>query len=271
MKNKISNFRKDLDRLLCDGDMLSNAIQKECYPKEYEVALLEKFGDGADEFDSSVPSFKKDYQKWYSESLALLRQLLPDRVSDFCRFYEKPKSRRTLTRDTYSIEDYFQGDVITRGAGIYKERVVGPEQAIPLFLQQLAILRSVESRFESSLFDIRKMMQADLLDTEIEAAEHLAKWSFFRASGAVAGVVLERHLGVVCMDHGIKIAKKNPTISDFNEALKLGEIIDIPQWRFIQHLADIRNVCDHAKNIEPTGDQVLDLLAGTKKVLKTVF
>ncbi len=36
-------------------------------------------------------------------------------------------------------------------------------------------------------------------------------------------------------------------------------------------LADIRNVCDHKKEKEPTEQQVTDLIDGTNKVLKTVF
>ena len=109
------------------------------------------------------------------------------------------------------------------------------------------------------------------MDSELAAAEHLAKSKYLRAAGAVAGVVLERHLGQVCTDRQLTTAKKNPTIGDFNEALKAGNVLDIPQWRFIQHLADIRNICDHAKTPEPTPDQVSDLLSGVKKVVKTVF
>lgn len=56
------------------------------------------------------------------------------------------------------------------------------------------------------------MLQADLMDEEIEAAEHLAKYKFIRAAGAVAGVVLERHLTQVCINHEYRVAKKNPIL-----------------------------------------------------------
>lgn len=109
----------------------------------------------------------------------------------------------------------------------------------------MAILKSVQSRFESSLFDIRQLAQADLFDSELDAAKELAKNKFSRAAGALAGVVLERHLAEVCDNHAIKIAKKAPAISDLNDALKGADVIDIPTWRSVQHLADIRNLCDH--------------------------
>ena len=83
--------------------------------------------------------------------------------------------------------------------------------------------------------------------------------------------MLERHLTQVCDNHGVKIGKKTPGIADLNDALKDANIVDVPQWRFIQHLADIRNLCGHSKKAEPTQDQVNDLIAGVMKVSKTLF
>lgn len=244
-------------------------MQFACFPAAFKAELKKQLKDKTDKFIEDLPSFKTEYQRWYSEALALLRQVLPDRVTDFCRHYEKPKARKDINYENYRIEDYLHDLNITRG--YEQEKVVGPDAAISHFRQQLAIVEAAEARFDSSLFDIRQMVQADLMDSELEAAEHLVKTKFFRAAGAVMGVVLERHLGEVCADRKIALAKKNPTIGDFNESLKAGNVIDIPQWRFIQHLADLRNICDHAKTPEPTPDQVMDLLAGVKKVIKTVF
>lgn len=269
MTSNIDRFKGDLAKLIKLGNELHMSMRLSCFPDEFKAQLKKRLKDKTDEFIKNLPSFDTEYQRWYSEALALLRQVLPDRVGDFCRHYEKPKTRKDIAYDNYTIEDYLQGLNVTRG--IYKGKVVGRDAAIPHFRQQLAIVDAVQGRFESSLFDIRHMVQADLLDSELEAAEHLAKVKFFRAAGAVAGVVLERHLGEVCADRKITIGKKNPTISDFNEALKAGSVIDIPQWRFIQHLGDIRNICDHAKTPDPTPEQVTDLLAGVKKIIKTVY
>ncbi len=198
-----------------------------------------------------------------------MRQLLPDRLSDFVRYYEKPKSRKEITFENYTVEDYLEGLSVTRG--YEKEKVVGPDAAVPKFRQQRAIVESVKARFESSLFDIRQLAQADLFDSELDAAQELAKKKFSRAAGALAGVTLERHLAQVCENHAIKVAKKDPTISDLNDALKASDTIDTPQWRSIQHLADLRNLCDHNKKTEPTEEHVDDLLAGVRKITKTLF
>jgi hypothetical protein len=135
----------------------------------------------------------------------------------------------------------------------------------------MAILQSVKARFKSSLFDIRQLVQADLFDSELDAARELLRQKFTRPAGALAGVVLERHLGQVCDNHSVTIGKKNPGISDLNDALKETAVLDVPQWRFVQHLGDIRNLCDHSKKVDPTAEQVDDLISGITKVTKTVF
>lgn len=82
--------------------------------------------------------------------------------------------------------------------------------------------------------------------------------------------MLEKHLLQVCNDHTIKLTKKHPGIGDLNELLKAHSVIDVSQWRHVSLLGDIRNLCDHNKQMEPTVAQVTDLIDGTDKVLKTV-
>ena len=139
------------------------------------------------------------------------------------------------------------------------------------FATHLNILKSIERRFESSLFDIRQLVQADLFDSELDAAKELNKNRFSRGAGAVAGVVLEKHLGQVSLNHNLKITKKNPSISDLNDSLKSSEIYETPTWRKIQHLGDIRNLCDHNKDREPKKEEVEELILGVEAIIKTVY
>lgn len=92
-----------------------------------------------------------------------------------------------------------------------------------------------------------------------------------RGAGAVAGVVLEGHLQRVATNHQISISKKAPTISDLNDPLKSAGVYDIPTWRKVQHLADIRNLCDHKKEREPTKNEVEELISGVGAIVKTVY
>ena len=121
------------------------------------------------------------------------------------------------------------------------------------------------------MFDIKQLVQADLFDSELEAAEELNKNGFIRGAGAVAGVVIEKHLEEVCNNHEVKTKKKNPTINDLNQNLKDSDIIDTKTWRFIQRLADLRNLCDHNKKKAPTKEDVDELISGVSKISKTIF
>ena len=263
MSTNIDSFKSDLKRLIEKGDALWMALIYECDPEQSK----KKFGKKIEEFVKTLPVFRKEYQSWYSESMALIRQLLPHRLDDFRRHYEKSKSRKNLDNENYRIEDCLLGLAMYQGS----EKKVGPEAAIPHFLQQIAILKSVSSRFESSLFDIKQLVMADLFDSELAAAHELRKKGFLRGAGAIAGVVLEKHLGQVFDNHGLTTRKKAPCISDYNDGLKSASVTDTPVWRNIQRLGDIRNLCDHNKDRDPTADEVEELICGVEKITKTLY
>jgi len=265
MQSNLQKYKKDLKRLVAKGEQLLIAMQYECFPEE----IIEALGDNSDEYLKSLPNFDEEYQIWYSEAKVLIKQILPDRLSDFTRHYEKPRTRKEITFENYCIEDYLQGLIITRGWE--KEKVVGTDAAIPQFKQQLAILKSVSARFESTLFDIRQLVQSDLFDSELDSARELIKHKFLRGAGAIAGVVLEKHLSQVINNHNLNMRKKNPSISDLNDLLKNSGVLDVPIWRKIQRLGDIRNLCDHNKNREPTKEEVEELVDGVEKITKTLF
>jgi hypothetical protein len=87
----------------------------------------------------------------------------------------------------------------------------------------------------------------------------------------VAGVLLEAHLRQVCDNHKIKAGKKNPTIGDLNDLLKNRSVYDTAVWRNIQRLGDLRNLCGHKRDREPTKEDVAELLDGVDKTTKTIL
>ena len=269
MISNLEKYKKDLERLISDGGHLLNAMQFECYPKEFEDASKKvmKTKREFEDLKNRLPAFKDKYQSWYSESLAVIKFLLPSRMEDFVKLYEKPKGRKDIAYGNYVIEDYLQNLRVTFGGDVK----VGPSAAIPQFQQQLNILISTKGRFESSLFDIKELIQADLFDFELDAAKELNKKGFTRGAGAIAGVVLEKHLAQVCANHNIPITKKNPSINDYSQPLKDADVIETKDWRFIQRLADLRNLCDHDKKVEPKKDDIDDLIDGVEKISKTIF
>jgi len=215
-------------------------------------------------------TFEAEYQRWYTVACAVLSQLLPDRLAEFRRLYQGDLKRKKIDVTSYSIHDWLVG---LRMADSAYTRVAFDHLACvsARFGIQFAILAAAESRFDSSLFEIRQLLQAHLFDHELDAARELLTQGFVRAAGAIAGAVLESHLGEVGRSHKVTISKKRPTIGDLNDLLKQKDVIEVPTWRQIQRLADLRNLCDHDREREPATDEVEELIGGTDKISKTIF
>jgi hypothetical protein len=213
-------------------------------------------------------SFGSQYQRWYSQALRVVEQLLPDRYDEFRELYRLDKKKSgVLDIGSYRISDYMQGRRVTRlGADAFDAAGV----ALSQLMLQLNILESATDRPDSALADIRGTLEAGLLDDELDTAQELLKAKHLRSAGVVAGVVLERHLKRIVSNHEI-IFRKKAQIANLNNALKEAGIYDLPQWRFIERLGDIRNICGHDKERDPTAEEVEDLIRGTEKVVATVF
>lgn len=216
-----------------------------------------------------IPSFSVKYQSWYSEAVAVVRQLLPDRLEDFCAYYQTPKNREGVTAENYRISDFLSG---YRAKNVITEEVTcGPKNIIALFDQQFEIVSAVAQRLQSSLFDIKQLVQADLFDSDLEEAKELLGKGFLRSAGVVAGVVMEKHLAQVCENHAITFGERKPTISDFNNRLKEKDVINALDWSLSKRLGDLRNSCaHHNKGNEVTKEQVTELIDGVAKLIKTL-
>jgi hypothetical protein len=261
MTNAAERYQKDLDRLVSQGGKLVLSLQRQTQP-DAEVKT-----DLSEEEVKNLPDFGSNYQAWYSESLAVISQLVPERISDFQAYYAPKGPRKEILFSNYTISDALRGTTVKR----YGDVIAGPGSAIGPMYQQHNIVAGLRNRFASTLYDIRTLVHADLLDDELHSAEELNAKGFQRGAGAIAGVVLESHLAAVSQRHGIALRKKDPAISDLNDALRNASVTEISTWRFIQHLGDLRNKCDHKKSTEPTKDDVGELIEGVRKITKTVL
>lgn len=266
MKTNLEKYKKDLDRLLEYGEKIRVGY---LYEVDNEAGREKLEGKQKLAFNM------KNYESWYTESLEVIRQIIPERLDDFKKLYKDEKHKATDFA-TYTISDALIKLEIKQkvdNSGWYEEETIiaNRKSGFPKFQQQFSILSSAKQRFESSLFDIKQLVQADLFDSELDAARELNKKGFTRGAGAIAGVVLEGHLSKVCGKNGIRITKKDLTINDFNQPLKDNDVIEISTWRFIQHLADLRNLCDHNKKREPKKEEIDGLINGVEKITKTIF
>ena len=253
MKN-LQKYKEELEKLIKKGQELLVAVIYECSPDDSDTALWRAFKMDLDiNREEDILPFKEEYQLWYMKARAVVRQLAPDHLENFCAFYQG-------SGRNYMLVDYL--------AGIMPD--IELEKAPSLFQQQLAIVRAVDSTLTSSLFKIRQLVQADLFDSELDAAKELVNKGFLQAAGVVAGVVMEKHLAQVCENRKIKFPRK-PTINDFNKYLEKNGEIDVPQSKFIQYLGSIRNSCAHNnKGEEASKEQVEKLIGGVAELIKTL-
>lgn len=264
-------IKKDLKELILQGHYVKYyeyEINKKISDKEKEV--LEK-NESYQLFKKKIITSNSAYQSWYSKASQAIKQLQPDRLDEFKRLYiHDKKNLNDISFITYGISDYYLGLSVTKGWEA--KEVVNPFNTFSSKIElQIQILNSCYDTIDSKLMNIEGVLQSELFESELEMAKDLLKKKHTRLSGALSGITLEIHLKKVCINHDIKFRKANPTITDFNEELKKKEVIDIPTWRLIQRLGDIRNLSVHLKEREPSSDEIEDLIKGTEKLIAELF
>jgi hypothetical protein len=246
---------------------IADDIKKELHDLRGQETSLVSFLDKLE--TDRILAFGTAYQAWYTRATKLVEALAPERLEEFVGYYRVNPKRKGMTSYTYVIQDYING---FGPVPDYSGKIPFDQKNITAIrlVNQMQILESISSRIGAVLADVRGVLLSELEDGELEAARTLRNVSL-RAAGALAGVVLERHLQRVAENHQINLKKKEPTISDLNDPLKEKGLIGIPVWRKIQYLADLRNLCSHQKGTDPTEEQVTELIDGVNGLIKSVF
>ena len=232
MANTRNRIREWIDTLLKEGLYLMRELKKK---------------------DNS--KFRAGYQTWYTRVLPLVRQLLPERLEEFTNLYDDKRTPHDIA-----------GYLLDVDPATYLI-----SYAHMSFIQQYRIFESAQTRLDDILANIQGLVQAEILDSELDAATELWKAGHIRSAGTLAGVVLERHLAKVCSSRNLESQKKKPTLADWNEILKEAKVYDVPTWRSIQAFTDIRNLCAHLGDREPTREEVDELIRGVEGITLTIF
>ena len=253
---KMNSILKKIDEL----EKLSDEIEK------YEIQLIkmavlidEPFTVGMTHYGNCrwrIPSGKSNeiqrksiklYQKWYSTSLELAKQYLTE-------------NRRKEFENKYNIIiNYLQlkSSHSSNRKGFIKE-------FIDEFDIQRGILLSIPDVVEIKEMNLRKLISADFVETELDEVEILFNHKYDRCAGALAGVALEKHLKTMCQLNTISYNAKD-TIDPIATELYKANHLDISELKKVQHLASIRNKCDYPEEI--TRKEVRDIIDGTKKFI----
>lgn len=176
-ESNIKKFGKELKELIDQGNLLSVSLRLDLHPDLDGKMTNPETGEKIDTKKLNLPSFRENYENWYSLSMQVIQQILPDRLDDFVTLYKNEK-RKEVDYLTYGVSDYMIGLCTTR----LGEVLIDGKAAILKFDQQLNILKSSQSRLESSLFNMIEILQADLFDNELDGATELIKKGFFARS-----------------------------------------------------------------------------------------
>lgn len=210
--------------------------------------------------DCSASSFRNRYQKWYTNSIIVLNAFLPERKNEFIELYSPDPKRKKLTGLTYKISDAISG---------LSNSFASPIDSISQVQRQIDIVKSLKDIIDSKIGDIKQIIENDVFENELDSARYLLFKGFNRSAGAICGVLLEKHLKSMVSSRGLIISKRDPSINDLNAELYKNGVIDSTQNKYLLFLGDLRNKCDHDKELEPTKDEITDFINGTNKVIKT--
>lgn len=271
---EIRRLKNMLEVLLFRGRELVVALNLQYRPKEF--AAIE--GDAAVRAKTNELRnirVRSEYQLWYTEALAMIKLVLPSRLDDFSGLYEYPAKRSKLTKANFRIADAMRGHSATEKI----KTIVGDDEIVvanwatccDLVLTQCDILEAAAAALTTPLHKIQQGAQRNLLNSELLAAYELREKGFNRAAGAMAGVILKRHLASVIATHSVVLHKKNPGIYDYGQSLKEKGILDIPTLSFIQRFDDLYNRCFAVKDTEPKNEDIDEMFFGVDKIIKTLF
>lgn len=190
------------------------------------------------------------YNRWYSACLALVEANIPSREEELIGLHAGGKN-------TCGIHDFLADP----------SRV--PQDLVVRKVSQIrGIVGSIPQYLEASLHNVELAVADRIVSDLLTEADILVKAGYVRAAGALAGVMLERHLKFLCDRHRppIKYPAK-ATISPLNDLLKGQNAYDQVQWRKVQWMGDIRNTCDQAKTDKPKTEDVRELISEARKFI----
>lgn len=137
--------------------------------------------------------------------------------------------------------------------------------------QSYGVLLSAKDDFDNeALFEVKKLIEADLFDEFLEQAEHLLEAGYYQASAVIAGSVLEDGLRKLCISNAITLPDK-PKLDWMNAQLaKAGAYNKLTQKK-ITALADLRNNAAHGNWSEFESSDVVSMINDVRDFMERNF
>jgi hypothetical protein len=210
-------------------------------------------------------SVTRKYQSWYAASTHLIKEYDPDSLDYFTSLHKSEDPSFNFYNGFYNALWLKAGG----GSGDAEAVVNG---YMELFEKQRSILLSIPKIVEITESDLRRVISADLVVSELEHADYIyrkqKKEQCERATCVLAGVALERHLKTWCEVCLVPLpTDKKPTLNTFIDALYNGGKghIDLTQKNELETMASIRNNCAHPSMVDRS--RVGELIQDVRRVL----
>jgi hypothetical protein len=256
IKKKVQQLHRDSDKLIKFLDDSGMVLGEPIYPSPPGITVaVGRRNTGYGGYREPAPpppkepeiptaplplSFPQQYQVWYTGCRTLVAANMPDRLDELVATHEERMAQ-----------------VIRR------ERLLRYEQigAVRYIALTQAIVDAIPKHLEMQLHNIDLLLSQSYVRDQLSEARVLLDAGYTRSAGALAGVLLERHLKLLCDSHQPKIVY-NPRegIDGLNKLLQGRSVYDKAQQARVELMRQVRNKCDHANTTEPQQFEVEGLI-----------
>lgn len=137
--------------------------------------------------------------------------------------------------------------------------------------QAFGVLLAAKEDYEKgALFDIRKLIEADLFDDFLEQADYLLDAGYYQPAAVITGSILEDGLRKLCVSASISLPDR-PKLDWMNAELAKRGIYNRLTQKKVTSLADLRNSAAHGKWDEFEKADVESMIRDTRTFMERFF
>ena len=208
-----------------------------------------------------VADLTRTYHEWFAAARVLIRQIQPELEAAVFSLYEGTEGAGgALEKDPQRM------GII--GAFARFPWTPAHNTLVMKINAQAGMVAGLMGVLDIKALDLQSLVAYDLMTDELAAAEHLVETGYTRAAGAVTGVVLERHLKMMCNNRRVAMGERE-TLGSLNLKLK-DSYQDPSDYRRVIWLSEVRAQCDHDKDKEPDAGTVKGFVHEVRKFISTV-
>lgn len=191
--------------------------------------------------------FLLNYRKWYATGKAILENNADsDSIDEFISAYRNI----TSTCQSQYLTQYLQLQIIDK------------------MNYQLILLQSLPDYLDGQIYNLELNIASTIMGDELREAKVLFDKKFYRAAGALSGVILERHIKIWLNNSKPKIKfSEKATLGQLIKKAEENKIFDTSTILKLNYLNSIRIACDHDKKNEPKENEIKDLIDHTDKLI----